>query len=265
MKLRSYCEPHLLVLMGYLVLSEVACAATVSLNPTSDAFVSSANAANNYGGAGAVAVSAAGLAKGEIQSLLQFDLSSAKSRFDTTFGAGQWTVQSIALQLTAGSPNNAIFNTSAAGSFLVSWMQNDTWQEGSGTPNAPGGTGVTWNSLPSFLSGSDQSLGTFGFSGATSGSSNYSMSLASGLVGDVNTGQLTSLRLAANDATMSGLFNSRSFTTASARPILSVTAVAVPEPAAWLLAALGAFGITMIRRRVGSVVKITKDFESRVP
>ena len=40
MRLRSHCTPHLLVLMGYLVLSEVACAATVSLNPIFDTFVS---------------------------------------------------------------------------------------------------------------------------------------------------------------------------------------------------------------------------------
>ena len=265
MKLRSYCAPHLLVLMGYLLLSKVACAATVSLNPISDAFVSSANAGNNYGGAGAIAVSASGLAKGEFQSLLQFDLSSAKTSFDTTFGAGQWTVQSIGLQLTAAVPGAAIFNTSAAGSFLISWMQNDTWQEGSGTPNAPGATGVTWSSLPSFLSPSDQSLGSFSFSGATSGSFSYSMSLTSGPVGDTNTGQLTSLRLAANDATISGVFNSRSFTTASARPVLSVTAVAVPEPAAWMIAVMGAAGITMRRGRVGAVIRANKDFKSRVP
>ena len=57
--------------------------AVVSSNPTADAFVTtgSANdlATNNYGGAGALALSAAGSSKGEFQSVLRFDTSGAKS------------------------------------------------------------------------------------------------------------------------------------------------------------------------------------------
>ena len=223
-------------------------AATFNLNPISDAFVSSANAANNYGGGGGLGVSAAGLPKGELQTLLQFDLAGAKTSFDTALGAGQWLVQSISLQLAASNPGNPIFNASAAGQFSISWMQNDSWVEGTGTPMAPGGTGVTWNSLPTFLSGSDQALGTFSFSGATSGAFNYSLALGSGVVGDTTAGQLASLRLLAADTTMSGVFNSRSFGTASARPILAVTAVAVPEPACWILAVMAVGGITVRRR-----------------
>jgi hypothetical protein len=235
-----------LLAIGLLVSPQSLCAATVNLNPISDAFVSSANPANNYGGGGAIAVSAAGLPKGELQSVLQFDLAGAKTSFDTTYGAGQWSVQSISLQLTASTPGNPIFNTSAAGQLAISWMQNDSWTEGTGTPAAPTTTGITWNSLPSFLSGSDQALGTFTFSGATSGAFVYTLSLGSGIVADTTGGQLASLRTLANDSTVSGVFNSRSFGTASARPILSVTAV--PEPSAFFLAALAIGGMTVGRR-----------------
>src|SRR5689334_8158093 len=96
-------------------------AATFTLNPSADAFVTTGPTANlsgnNYGGAGALSVAAPGLANGEFQSVLRFDLSGAKSSFDTQFGAGQWSIQSISLALTATAPNNAIFNASAAGQF----------------------------------------------------------------------------------------------------------------------------------------------------
>src|SRR5262245_56409379 len=73
-------------------------AATFSLNPSIDAFVttgpgSGTLSSNNYGGAGTLVVSAPGLPKGEFQSALQFDLSGAKTSFDSQFGVGQWTLQ----------------------------------------------------------------------------------------------------------------------------------------------------------------------------
>src|SRR5262245_38983576 len=82
-------------------------AASFSTNPTADAFVTagpSGNlAGNNYGGAGALSLSAAGLPQGEQQSVLQFNLGEAVSPFNSTFGVGQWTVQSLTLQLNAAS------------------------------------------------------------------------------------------------------------------------------------------------------------------
>jgi hypothetical protein len=213
-------------------------AVSVTLIPTADSFVSSANTTANYGGAGAITVSAAGLPNGEFRSLLKFDLSTAMSSFDSTYGAGQWTVQSISLQLTATPPNNAVFNSpSAAGSLLISWMQNDSWTEGTGTPGSPTTTGITWSTLPSLLSGSDQTLGTLSYNGATSGAFTSSLSLVSGLVGDTTAGQLASMLLVANDSTVSGVFNSRSFGTASSRPMLTITAV--PEPGSAVLLFIG--------------------------
>lgn len=207
-------------------------AATFSAIPAADAFVTTGGdtvlSGNNYGGAGALAVSGAGLPKGEQQSAMQFDLSGALSSFNSTFGAGQWSVASVTLQLTATSPNNAIFNTSAAGMLGITWMQNDSWQEGGGTPSSPGGTGITFTSLQgSFTSGNDESLGAFAFSGGTSGVFTYTLGLTSGFMADVLAGGSVSLRLRAADGTVSGVFNSRSFGTAASRPTLTI--VAVPE------------------------------------
>ena len=225
-----------------LLLGLPAYSATFTLNPSADAFVATGPTANlsgnNYGGAGALSVAAPGLAKGEFQSVLQFDLSTARASFDTQFGAGQWSIQSVTFSLTATSPNNAIFNSSAAGQFGISWMQNDAWTEGSGTPASPGATGITFSSLPSFLSAGDESLGTFSFGGGTSGPATYSLSLTPGFSADAEAGDLVSLRLFAADNAVSYLSDSRSFGTAAARPILSI--VAVPEPGAFSLAGAGA-------------------------
>ena len=237
-----------------LLLSLPVHAATFTLNPSADAFVTAGPSGNlsgnNYGAAGALSVAASDLAKGEFQSVLQFDLSAARTSFDTQFGAGQWSIQSIALTLTATSPNNAIFNSSAAGQFGISWMQNDSWTEGAGTPSAPTTAGITVSSLPSFASAGDESLGSFSFNGAISGAATYALSLTPGFSADALAGNVVSFRLFAADNAVSYLFDSRNFGTASARPLLSI--VAVPEPTVLSLLAVGAalvFGARQHRRR----------------
>lgn len=250
MKLR-YVLPVLVSACLLSVCSLVASAQSVSLNPVADLFVFSGEPTFNYGGGGVFAVSAPGLPEGEFQSLVRFDLASAKANFDAAFGSGNWTLGSAVLQLTAASPNNPIFNSSAAGQLNAVWMQNDTWAEGAGAPTTPDTNGVTWNSLPSFLSPADQNLGTFSFDGAISGTANYTLSLSSGLVSDVALGGLASfqLRAAPGDSTISGAFNSRSFGTATRRPLLTLSAVAIPEPATWLLAGCGVLAVGFLRSR----------------
>ncbi|MEI6392416.1 MAG: PEP-CTERM sorting domain-containing protein [Verrucomicrobiota bacterium] len=218
-------------------------AATFSLNPSADAFVTTGPTANlignNYGGAGALSVAAPGLSHGQFQSVLQFGLSGAKTTFDTQFGAGQWSIQSVTLQLTATAPNNAIFNSSAAGQFGISWMQNDSWTEGTGTPATPTTTGITYTSLTgTFISGGDENLGTFSFAGGTNGNSTYTLSLTPSFSADVLAGNTVSFRMFAADTAVSYLFDSRNFGTTSFRPLLSI--VAVPEPGSLSLLAAGA-------------------------
>ncbi len=216
-------------------------AVTISLTPVADAFVSSANATNNYGGAGSLQVSALGLPRGEFQSLVRFDLMDAKGNFDSTLGVGHWFLESASLQLTSTVPNNPLFNATAAGVVAATWMQNDGWVEGAGTPMAPGASGITWASLPTFQSAGDQPMGSFNFDGTTSTSNVYALTLASGFLADVNAGDLSSilLRAADGDSDVSGLFSSRSNVTAANRPVLILTAAAVPEPATYWLIGVG--------------------------
>ena len=208
--------------------STAARGAIVDLTPSADAFVTSALPDANFGGAGAIGAAAVGLPQGEFQSVLRFTTAAAKSSFDATYGAGQWSIQSAVLKLTAAPPNNAIFNASAAGTFAARWMQNDAWLEGTGNPAAPGATGITYNTLPTFVSGSDEALGSFATTGATGGAFTYALNLTPGFTADLLAGDPTSLRLLTADATLSVLFRSREFGTAANRPVLSLTAV--PEP-----------------------------------
>jgi hypothetical protein len=223
-------------------------AASSSINPSADAFVTTGPTGNlsnnNYGGAGAISIAAPNLSQGEFQSVLQFNLSSVKSAFDNQFGVGQWTIQSISLQLTATAPNNAIFNPSAAGQFSISWMQNDSWTEGTGTPQAPTTTGLTFSTLNNFLSPADEALGTFSFNGSTSGNSIYTLGLTPSFSSDILAGNTASFRMFAADTGVGALFDSRSFGTASARPLLTITAV--PEPTSL---ALGVLGLCLLARR----------------
>jgi hypothetical protein len=227
--------------LSFSILAHSAIAATFSSNPSADAFVANGSSGNlslnNYGAAGAICVAAPGLAQGEFQSVLQFNLSSAKASFDSQFGAGLWSIQSVTLQLTATAPNNAIFNSSAAGQFGLSWMQNDSWTEGTGTPSAPATTGITFATLPSFLSAADENLGAYNFNGATSGNSIYSLNLTPLFAEDILSGSTMSLRMFAADNSVNYLSDSRSFGTVSARPLLTITAV--PEPGTVSLGLLG--------------------------
>jgi PEP-CTERM motif len=231
--------------------SPAAQAASFSLNPTADAFVTTGPtgnlSGNNYGGGGGISVAAAGLPQGELQSVLKFDLSGAAASFDGVFGAGQWNLVSVTLQLTATPANNAIFNTPAAGQLAISWLQNDAWTEGTGTPGSPGASGITYTTLQStFIGGGDESLGTFAFSGATSGAFNYALGLTTGLSADVLAGSILSLRMLAADSAVSGVFNSRSFGTVTSRPLLTI--VAVPEPSSLVLCTIG-LALLCTRRR----------------
>ena len=145
----------------------------------------------------------------------------------------------MTLQLTAASVNNAIFNANSAGLFGVSWMQNDGWTEGTGTPNAPGTSGITYSSLQAtFINPlADEALGTFSYNGSSSGTFIYTLNMSSGLVSDLLAGDNVSLRLFAADSAVSYFSDSRSFGTVASRPLLSITAV--PEPGTVALLVLG--------------------------
>jgi hypothetical protein len=221
--------------------------ASFTLNPSADAFVTPGSTGSlsisNFGVAGALGISAPGSPKGEFQSVMQFNLAGAKNSFDSQFGVGQWTIQSVTLTLSNTSPGNAIFNSTTPGQFTVSWMQNDGWTEGNGTPQTPSPTGINFSTISNFVSVGDESLGTFSYNGATSGTASYSLGLTSGFSADASSGNLVSFRFFAADSLVSYLFDSENFTQASGHPVLTI--VAVPEPAA---VALGIMGLSLLAR-----------------
>src|SRR5450756_874828 len=114
------------------------------VNTVNDAFLAngpSGNlAANNYGGAGTLAIAPSSSAKGEFDSVIKFNTGTAISQFNTTYGAGNWSLTSLTLMLASNTgtqganPGNAIFNTIHSGNFGIDWIANDSWVEGTGTP-----------------------------------------------------------------------------------------------------------------------------------
>ena len=239
-----------LVVLSILIVASAALradAATQSVTAVADAFVRAVAPDSNFGGAGAVVVAPPALSNGEHQGLMRFDLAPAKVAFDAQFGAGNWNVTSASLRLTTTPASSGNFNANAAGPIQVSWMQNDSWVEGTGTPGAPTTDGITFNTLPLFLSPGDQPMGTINFPGGNSGANTYAIALASGFSSDVLSGGLASLRLFAGNDTVSFLFNSRNFGTAANRPVLLVDAI--PEPAAGCV--VGALALGLLRRDRG--------------
>jgi hypothetical protein len=225
-----------------------AAADTFTMAPIADAFVATGPTGNlsgdNFGAAGALAVASASLAQGEFQTVIQFNLSAAATAFNSEYGVGNWTIQSVSLDLTASSHPNSIFNAPAAGMFGISLMQNNSWVEGTGTGGSPTTDGITYNSLTGVYvnNATDQALGTFNFGGQTSGENSYLLALASGLISDTQNGGDMSLRLFPDDNDVSYLFSSRM---AANGPELVINAV--PEPDILSLMAAGATALCLGR------------------
>jgi len=232
-----------------------ACAArTFDVTPSADTFVATGSSSNpdgdlssyNFGGAGALTVESGSLPNGEFQTVIMFNLSGAENYFNSEYGIGAWTVQSVSLQLTSSAHPNPMFNAPAAGQFGVSLMANNSWIEGTGTGGAPATDGITYYSLTNTYinNAADQALGTFQFGGGSSGTSAYGLGLSSGgLVSDVEGGDDLSLRLFPADNNVSYLFNSSR--AASGGPELVITAV--PEPGALELAGIGLAALSLWR------------------
>jgi PEP-CTERM motif-containing protein len=226
----------------------------VTNTPVSDAFVTSMHPTNNYGAAGALSVSGPtatntlGQQAGLLDSFLQFNVTNAVTSFNSAFGAGQWTISTVTLTLTAQSPNNTIFNF-GSGTFQVDWIGNNSWQEGTGTPTSPTTNGITYAQEPSILNSNvDESLGTFNYNGATSGQVKLTFGLPSGFLSEISTGGLVSFYMTATtNSTVGFTFNSRNFNTSADWPALDITAV--PEPATVALLGLSCMALAAIGRR----------------
>lgn len=185
---------------------------------------------NNYGGAGALAVAAPGSAKGAFSSVMRFDISTAKAAFDEAYGAGGWNVESAVLRLTTTMANNPIFNASVPGQVTVQWIRDDSWTEGTGNPNAPSASGLNWNDFPGLLTGAEPA-GTLNVALTGDGvTADYPLMISSGFQADLAAGGTVGFAFTPADGSVTVLFNSRSFGTASRNPSLTLTAIpSLPE------------------------------------
>lgn len=235
-------------LLGLSLAGSLSAATTVTVRPSSstansgDAYTSAAAPAGNFGTAGALVVSGPSNAKGAFQSILRFDLASVKSSFDAAYGAGNWSLDSVALELTAATPLNVSFNANAAGLVLVEWLADDSWLENT----------VTWNSMPAVIAAGSESLGSLNYDGANSGTYQAHLTSSTGLNADLAAGSTASIRVAAGDALVSMVTNSRNFATAANRPALIFTAS--PEPARGLFCLVGVM-IVLMRRRASKALE----------
>jgi hypothetical protein len=214
---------------------------TYSGTTSADAFLATGSSNNpagsdltglNFGDAGTLVVAPAASAKGEFQSVLRFSLSNAVSMFNTNFGVGNWTITNISLTLTSNygsngvQPNNAIFPSISGGNFVIEWLSNDTWTEGTGTPNLPTTDGVTYDSLSvtDLLSGAHTILCTNTY---TPPGDNvpvtYTLPLNTNLLDDVSGGGDISLLFYAADSQIGYLFNSHEYGRGN-QPLINATA-----------------------------------------
>jgi hypothetical protein len=226
-------------------------------NTTQDAFLCANLPSTNFGSAGTLAIASVSSPKGGFDSVLMFNTASAVSQFNTTYGAGNWTITGFTLSLASNfgtngaKPNNGNLNIVKGGNFGIDWLANNSWVEGTGGGNGtqgyPFNSMVSFDSISNLFSGGYDSLGTNTYTPPGNNVyANYSLPLDANLVAGAAAGGNVSLYFYAADNQVSYLFNSREF--GSDMPELTLTAAAVPEPAtAALLAA--SLSVVLFSRR----------------
>lgn len=185
----------------------------------------------NFGAAGTLAISPASADKGEFQSVIMFNLAGAVTLFNNNFGTNGWTVIDITLTLNSNygiagvQPNNGIFNVISGGNFVIEWLSNDDWAEGTGTPNLPTTDGVTYDSLPELTSGATAILCTNAYKPPETNNTPiiFPLPLNTNLVADITNGGNTTLLFYAADNKVGYLFNSHEYGRGN-QPLINVTA-----------------------------------------
>jgi hypothetical protein len=208
---------------------------TVTLTAIADSFVREQDPTSNFGGAGLLctagenSVNHLAEPRGRFDSVLRFDSSVAVASFDATYGADQWSITHVALQVTEiAAPGNTLFPR-GVGEFGISWLSDDSWLEGAGTPISPShGPGeITWDLLQTILmTAVSTPLGTGSNVGAD-GIRQYALSLECAFIADVMDGGLVGLHVSPQTATLGFSFYSRNFGIVAWRPQLIVTAAPI--------------------------------------
>jgi len=227
----------LVLILGFCLLAKAQVTYTVTNN--ADAFLATGSPANpagadlttlNFGGAATLAIAPASSVKGEFQSVIKFNLSNGIALFNSTCGTNNWTVGGVSLELSSNygtggvQPNNPIFNVINGGQFVIEWLSDDDWVEGTGNPNLPTTDGVTYDSLPSLLMGPHEILCTNTYSPPGNNVPvTWTLPLSTNLVADIAAGGDVTFLLYAADDQINYLFNSYSYGRGN-EPLIHVTA-----------------------------------------
>lgn len=205
---------------------------TVTLTAVHDSLVREEDSTSNFGGAGLLcvagneSVNGIGELRGRFDSLVKFEAASLVAAFDTAYGAGQWTITDAVLQVyELAGPENSFFPR-GTGDFEVSWLSEDSWLEGTGSPSSPshGAGEITWDALQLILATADESeLGTYSNVGVD-GVRQYILTATDSFADDLKAGGMVSLHFSPQTDGLGFPFHSRNFGDASRRPRLFVTA-----------------------------------------
>lgn len=231
----------------------LAAAETFSLMPAEDTFSRAESPDDTYGTAGALHVSGAlamnglGVRQGLADSWMRFELSSAIAQFDSVYGAGNWTLESVVFSVRENAAPTSDLFTRGVGDFGIAWIANDNWSQGFGAASSPGtatGNEIGWTYGQSLLGAADRSLGVFQNAGDNT-RQDFSLTLDADFVADLLAGASTTIRLSAASDGVGFTFNSVDNANMGNRPNLILTAT--PEPATAIL--LMSAGIALLRRR----------------
>jgi hypothetical protein len=212
---------------------------TFTTTTSDDAFLATGSPGNpagsdltgsNFGAAGVLAISPPSAVKGEFQSVLKFGLGGAATLFNATYGTNGWAITAISLELTSNfgtngvQPDNPILNVVSGGNFVIEWLSNNDWVEGTGTPKLPTSDGVTYDSLPELLSTNHEILCTNNYSPPGNNVPViYALPLNTNLVSAAENGGDVSLLFYAADNQIGYIFNSHNFGGGN-QPFIHVTA-----------------------------------------
>jgi len=218
---------------------------TFTTTTTADVFLATGSSNNpagndlaglNFGGAGTLVVAPDSAAKGGFQSVIKFNLADAIGLFDMTCGTNNWTISSVALELASNygvggvQPNNPIFNVINGGQFVIEWLSEDNWLEGTGNPNLPTTDGLTLDSMSSLLASPHQILCTNTYSPpGVNVQVTWRLPLTKNLAADIAAGGDVSFYFRPADDQINYLFNSHGYGRGnepqihvSAAPLLSI-------------------------------------------
>jgi hypothetical protein len=187
----------------------------------------------NFGAAGTLVVAPASSASGETQSVIKFNLAAGVAQFNSGYGSNNWTITGVTLDLASNygvagvQPNNPIFPVISGGKFVIEWLSDDDWLEGTGTPNLPTTDGVCFNSLPALLMPPREILCTNIYSPPGDNVRVFwPLPLTTNLVPDICGGGDVTFRFYAADNQVGYLFNSYKYGRGN-EPLIQVVATPV--------------------------------------